>query len=340
MAATTPVETPTPSSVFSIEHSVLFQEVVRQSNGGAILIAGCGGGYDIYSGLPLYAALEAKGLPVHLANLTFTSDLSWAKSLVSGCLWEASPSPLRLPRDSYQPEFYLSQFLSQRAGKTVPVYTIARQGPAVVKKAYKWLLKNLNLSTIVLVDGGTDSLMKGDERGLGTPEEDLSSIAAVYALQVPPNFGKYLACLGWGVDAFHGVNHNLALENISELVRSHPDAYFGAFSVLPLMPEFQLLKSASEYAWKRMSISIVAGSVIHAIEGKFGDYSFTHRTGSSELFLNPLMGLLWGFRLEPLAKQHLFVTSPAFLKLRSLSDVNRHILSAATGTRKPTTFPH
>src|SRR5262249_60771336 len=37
-----------------------------------ILIAGAGGGFDVYAGLPLYLALRAAGKQVVLANLTFT----------------------------------------------------------------------------------------------------------------------------------------------------------------------------------------------------------------------------------------------------------------------------
>ena len=37
-----------------------------------ILIAGAGGGYDIFSGLPLYFGLQAAGKKVHLANLSFS----------------------------------------------------------------------------------------------------------------------------------------------------------------------------------------------------------------------------------------------------------------------------
>jgi hypothetical protein len=36
-----------------------------------ILIAGAGGGFDVYAGLPLYVALRAVGREVFLANLTF-----------------------------------------------------------------------------------------------------------------------------------------------------------------------------------------------------------------------------------------------------------------------------
>ncbi len=38
-----------------------------------VLLAGMGGGYDIYSGVPLYCGLCAAGKTVHLANLSFTS---------------------------------------------------------------------------------------------------------------------------------------------------------------------------------------------------------------------------------------------------------------------------
>jgi len=38
-----------------------------------ILIAGAGGGFDIFCGLPLYFALTAQGKEVYLANLSFTN---------------------------------------------------------------------------------------------------------------------------------------------------------------------------------------------------------------------------------------------------------------------------
>jgi len=36
-----------------------------------ILLAGAGGGFDIFCGLPLYFGLRAAGKSVHLANLSF-----------------------------------------------------------------------------------------------------------------------------------------------------------------------------------------------------------------------------------------------------------------------------
>ena len=38
----------------------------------SVLIVGAGGGFDIFAGLPLFAALRAAGKKVTLANLSFT----------------------------------------------------------------------------------------------------------------------------------------------------------------------------------------------------------------------------------------------------------------------------
>ena len=37
-----------------------------------VLLAGAGGGFDVFSGLPLYFGLRAAGKQVHLANLSFS----------------------------------------------------------------------------------------------------------------------------------------------------------------------------------------------------------------------------------------------------------------------------
>jgi hypothetical protein len=42
-----------------------------------VLLAGAGGGFDVYAAIPLYLSLQARGVEVHLANLTFT-DLAQA----------------------------------------------------------------------------------------------------------------------------------------------------------------------------------------------------------------------------------------------------------------------
>jgi hypothetical protein len=150
------------------------------------------------------------------------------------------------------------------------------------------------------VDGGTDSLMRGDEAGLGTPEEDIASIAVVDELDVPR---KYLVCLGFGVDSFHGVCHAHAFEAIAELTRA--SGFLGAFSLLREMPEVQRYAEAVQAVHEAMLDypSIVCSSILSALDGHHGDYHRTARTRKSTLWINPLMTLYWCFRLGPLARR-------------------------------------
>ncbi|MGC4121762.1 MAG: DUF1152 domain-containing protein [Myxococcales bacterium] len=89
---------------------------------------------------------------------------------------------------------------------------------------------------MVLVDGGTDILMRGDEAGLGTPVEDITSLSAVHGLGLGESI---VACLGFGVDAFHGVCHAHFLENVAAL--SKEKGYLGVAALLPEMPEVEAL---------------------------------------------------------------------------------------------------
>jgi hypothetical protein len=266
-----------------------------------VLIAGAGGGFDIFCGLPLYFALRAAGKEVHLGSLSFSNLLPEAGR-------HLLPNLVEVNADSsgsryYFPEQQLSSWFREQ-GEEVPIYCIHRTGPRPVMLAYVALLNELGVDTIILVDGGTDSLMRGDEGGIGTPVEDVSSIAAVESLPVER---KLLACLGFGIDFFHGVCHAQVLEAIAELDRSGD--YLGAFSLLRSMPEVERFRQATEFVLKRTPDreSIVCSSLLSALEGRFGDYHRNKRTDGSELFINPLMGLYWCFHVEAIAKRILYL---------------------------------
>jgi len=147
-------------------------------------------------------------------------------------------------------------------------------------------------------------LMTGDEAGLGTPTEDMTSLAAVAAIDVPT---RLVACVGFGIDAFHGVCHAHWLENVAALTTD--GAFLGACALLPTMPEARLYLDAvadSEIATPGRP-SIVNGSIASAIEGRFGDVHRSERTKTSELFINPLMALLWMFELQGVVKRNLYL---------------------------------
>ncbi len=268
-----------------------------------ILIAGAGGGFDVYAGLPLALALRAAGKEVHLANLSFTHLYGlpaevWAEPDV------AMIRPDTAAPEGYFPERTLARWL-QLHGMPDTVWAFPKEGVQPLRDAYRALVARLGVDAVLLVDGGTDILMRGDEAGLGTPEEDMASLAAVAGLTEVPE--RLVACLGFGVDAHHGVNHTLVLENLAALDRA--GGYLGAFSIPRDSREAVLYLDAVEHARAAFPEhpSIVNGSVAAALRGEFGDVRFTERTKDSELFVNPLMAMYFGVTVEALAAENRYL---------------------------------
>ena len=266
-----------------------------------VLIAGAGGGFDVYTGLPLALTLAKEGKRVHLANLTF-SDLGWLAPedwLAPGV---AAIGPEASGARDYFPERTLAKWLESRSLEPV-VYAFERVGVQPLRRAYRELVERLRVDAIVLVDGGTDILMRGDEAGLGTPEEDMASLVAVAGLDVPV---RLVVCAGFGIDSFHGVCHAHVLENIAALDRD--GAYLGALSIPGRSEEGQAYLDAVAHAQEHtpQHPSIVNGQIAAAMCGVFGDRHFTTRTGGSELFINPLMAMYFGFELTGVYKRLLY----------------------------------
>lgn len=246
----------------------------------SVLLAGAGGGYDVFTGLPLYFGMRAAGKQVHLANLSFSTLYASTGRRLGPALVEVTHKTEGGGR--YFPELHLAEWFKKQ-GEEVPIFCIDRTGAAPVAAAYQTLVEHLRPDALILMDGGTDSLMRGDEPGLGTPQEDVASLAAVNALDVPT---KLLVCVGFGVDTFHGVCHAYFLEAVAELIQA--ESFLGAWSLTKEMPEVQRYQEAADYVHRIMfnHPSIVSSSLLSAIDGHFGDYHATYRTEGSPLFIN------------------------------------------------------
>lgn len=284
--------------VESIREPLLFS---RLASCKSILFAGAGGGFDVYSALPLAAALRTPDRRVHLANLSFSwlGDVKGAE--IAPGLFEVRPTTRG--SEPYFPERALARFLRTEGWDPV-VYAMPRSGVRQLQASYEHLVEKLAVDAVVLVDGGTDLLMLGDEAGLGSPVEDMTSLAAVGNLRVRE---RHLACIGFGIDAFHGVCHAHFLENVAALEAD--GAYHGAFSVPRRTSEGDLFLRAVRHASDEHpeAESIVQGSIAAAMRGEFGDVQFTGRTSGSELFINPLMPVYFTFDLMGVCKRNLYV---------------------------------
>lgn len=333
------------------------EEVLKQSGGWSIvtprifqllkdaktvLIAGCGGGYDVTSGLPLYFALRSQDKQVLLANLSFTDfsrNVPEEKHKYCDKCVKVTHNLKFEEKSAYFPELYLSRWFWDKFVESVPIFTFERNtGVDQLAKAYSKICSEHKVDAIVLVDGGTDSLMFGTETKMGTPVEDQTSIVAANSVV---GVSKYLAAVGFGVDSFHGVSHGLFLENVAELEKD--DGYLGCFSIPKNSVEGGLYLEGYQAMAAHMQPSIVCASITDAMQGHFGNYHSTPRTGNSELFINPLMPVYWTFQLDKLVAKipyaaALFKTSSSF-EVGKVIHEHQWTLAKQQKLRKPISLP-
>ena len=271
----------------------------RLAHSRSVLLAGCGGGYDVASAIPLWHYLRAQGKAVVFANLSFTQlDFTDCAQPSPGC-YRIDDTPAPMP---YFPEKHLYDWLKQQ-GETAPqIYAYSnRLGVQPLRAAYRYLREEHRLDTLILVDGGTDSLMRGDETGVGTLVEDSLSVIAAAGADYP---AAYLSINAFGIE--QGLDHYPLLHNIAELTAL--GAYLGSHSLSAEMPEgaayLDLIHTLNERLPSHKSI--INNAIASAMRGAFGDHHSSARTRGSEQFINPLMPLYWYFDLNAVAARLIF----------------------------------
>ena len=253
-----------------------------------VLIAGVGGGFDVYAGVPIACYLLNRGCSVVFSNLSFSNLSDCHGDRVDPNTWLITASSKELP---YFPEKWLSEWLLRRA-IDAPVYAFAKTGVTPLRASYQGILGRHAIDQVILVDGGTDSLIFGDEPGLGTVVEDAVSVIAAFEAA---GHRTLLAALGFGIDHFHGVSHHAFLENVAQMTRA--GGCLGEISLIKGTHAADAFLDLVEYANQRQPLhrSIVCNSIASAIRGEFGNYHATNRTRDTELFINPLMAQYWTF---------------------------------------------
>ncbi len=282
--------------------------------GERFLIAGAGGGFDFVHGIPLYLYItQTLKKEAILANFSFTMlEHSQSEEVCHGTF--------KITRNAgdldYFPEKLVAQWLWQQYQQETAVYAFDYElGVQKLRHAYNHLIEKYQIDTVLLIDGGTDSIIFGDEKGLGTIVEDANSMVAAMGCNAP---NKYIAAIGFGCDHFHGVNHYNFLENVATLIRDK--GYLGAFSLTETMPEGAAYLSMTNYLNEHnRNASIVNNSIAGAMEGEFGNVHRTNRTQEDELFINPLMSLYWTFTLQSVVERMIF--APSLEKCETIKDV-------------------
>ena len=259
-----------------------------------ILLAGAGGGWDIYGGLPLLHEWRGTNKIV-LANFS---------ALVEG--FDVRPA-----NAADHPEGKLAEVVN------MPVYVFGKAGFRTLKAGYEKLLKEHHIDTIILVDGGVDSLMRGDEEGCGTIFQDTISVGVVDSLDVPT---KILACVGFGTETEEGVCHYRALENIAALTKD--GGFLGACALTANMEAFQFYEEiCGKVAAQTKSQSHIHSRIIPAVHGDFGQYGDIFDILSDmPPFVSPLAPIYWFFDVAAVARRSLLIS--AFANTETFAQVD------------------
>lgn len=296
-----------------------------------VLIVGAGGGFDVFAGLPLFFALREAGINVHLANLSFSfkhGEIT-GKTIGKNCVEVTARSR---GNEYYFPEGYLAQWLSRKR-MDQPIYCIRVVPVKELVESYERLREHLQFDMMVLVDGGVDSIMRGDESRIGTPLEDMISLAAALQVDVP----KQLLCLGLGAET--DVCHLYALETVAQLIKAN--AFLGGLMLSSDMPEVKNFVDATEFVFYEMRgyESVICSSVMSALEGHFGDHHRTRRTMGSELWINPLMLLYLSFDVAKVSQNVLYFNDLSTCE--TIEQVRKLIMNfrEKTEVRKVPPFP-
>lgn len=268
-----------------------------------LLIAGMGGGFDIFCGLPIYFELRQRGQTVHLANFSFSdiTNCRYGMRLTETLVGvTADYKGLVL----YFPELYLAQWFEEQRHEAITVWCFQKTGTRPLLENYHVLVKHLSIDGILLIDGGVDSLIRGDEAGMGTLIEDATSLFVVNELEEIPL--RLVACLGFGAEQDLAYAH--ILENIAALTQA--GGFLGTCSLTPHMQAYQAYEDAVLYVQGKdwQDASVINSSIISAVQGHYGDYHLTKKTQGSRLWISPLMPIYWFFDLPILAQHNLYLS--------------------------------
>jgi hypothetical protein len=264
-----------------------------------LLIAGMGGGFDVFCGLPIYFELKKHGINAHLANFSFSDieNVDFGTRLTKTLVGITPKADRVFP---YFPELHLVNWFKEKRNEEITIWCFHKTGAAPLTENYKILAEHLSLDGILVVDGGVDSLVRGDEAELGTAIEDLTSLYAVNQLSHIQK--RWLACIGFGAE--QNLTHAHIFENIASLTKA--GGFLGACSLTPQMEAYQAYDEAvtDVQASEFQDPSVINSSIVSAVRGNYGDYHLTEKTKRGHLWISPLMPLYWFFDFDCVVRQN------------------------------------
>lgn len=305
----------------------IFDQVADCKN---LLIAGMGGGFDIFCGLPIFFELQNRGQSVHLANFSFADIVNYAHGT------RLTDTLVGITDDFeghtvYAPEMYLARWFHQERNEAVTIWCFHKTGADPLYKNYQVLIEHLGIDGILLIDGGVDSLMQGDEAAMGTVLEDGISLFVVNELVDIPT--RIVVSTAFGAE--RDISYAHVFENIATLTQAN--AFLGTCSLTPQMEAYQQYESAVLFVQDQpvQDPSVINSSIISAVQGHYDNFHLTEKTRGSRLWISPLMPLYWFFDLPLVARHNKLISQLRGTKtIRQALEVYAHTASLIPRRRK------
>ena len=278
-----------------------------------IFFTGCGGGFDFVHCMNLYQEMhDVYRKNIVIGSYSFNSpqsiiggELVFQRDDVIVCKVNGYCSSNQ--SDNYQPEICLCRYLDNEYPAEAPHFIYAYYARdfsiPMLREFYEFLCHTHEIHAIICMDGGSDSLMAGDEQGLGDPIEDAVSVGAIASLSCECVLHRFLLCMGLGADRYNDVSDCSSLRAISELTAA--GGFQGALCIEPGSDGFKFYKRALEYIYDHQGFqSVLSGIIVCSIQGAFGAdvvpefAAETERVSPGDMFLWPISGILWAFDIR------------------------------------------
>ncbi|MDY6994907.1 MAG: DUF1152 domain-containing protein [Pseudomonadota bacterium] len=275
-----------------------------------ILIAGCGGGFDVIAaGVPIGLALEKLGHNVIYSSYSFTrlAQVIDAESISINSIQLLLIDAETQGPQAYFPEKYLAQWYKKYKNAEKKIYCYSGIGVQPLISIFDYIQKRERIDYLFIVDGGCDGILRGDEFDLGTPEID--SVSVVAGEQCAIKAGFYVLSAFGTEGVAKTMSHAQVLERMSELVSQN--AFYGVTSIFNDVEIKSDYVGLFEYISEQMGIhnkSTIMASIVHSLQGDFGDTVINHKTAFAPVWISVLTSLLWFFNLDSVAKMKLNYT--------------------------------
>ncbi|OHT17028.1 hypothetical protein TRFO_12727 [Tritrichomonas foetus] len=244
-----------------------------------ILLTGCGGGFDFTNALlmiPFIFKMKKKLIIVSNSFSTINSTYKDYETVFSNetrALAKKIVPGKDKPNSGYMPEKIFIDIINQHFPENdMELYaTEAHYMPAPTATEFlKKLCQEKSIDCVITIDGGSDSLMKGDEYEIATIAEDFISLVTVQNLMHDKSLNiKYgiLIAVGIGADRVHGASDASSLRAIAELTRM--GGFLGSNSINQDSLGFKMYSELLLESKKHFQ-SIVGSFIAAAAVGQFG----------------------------------------------------------------------